>query len=149
MNARLYGESPTTGQWELAQVIPRRSARDLRLLDIPAAPGVYIWFRDNEPVYVGEARGQQGLRGRLRAHRSTSPDLSRSTFRASVAVANLSIDRRTARLRPTVMTREQVSVVNTWIDACELAWIVCESADEAHALEKALRAEWLPPLNRA
>ena len=51
--------------------------------DIPDTPGVHIWLHDDEPVYIGEACGKEGLRGGLAAHLATDTDLSRSTFRAS------------------------------------------------------------------
>lgn len=121
---------------------------DLRLSDVPTAPGVYVWFSEREPVYVGEAKGSQGLRGRLGAHLRTGVDLSRSTLRASVAVDLLGVPRSTARRRPSVLTPEEVAVVSQWLRACDISWVVCEDAEAAHALESTLRMEWLPRLNR-
>lgn len=46
------------------------------------------------------------------------------------------------------MTATEVKPVNAWIRGCEVAWIECQSASEAEALEKALHAEWMPPLSR-
>ena len=97
---------------------------------------------------MGEAKGAERLRGRLRAHLRTRVDLSRSTLRASVAVQLLGVARSTARKRPSVMTPERVAAVNQWLRACELAWVVCQDAAAAHHLESTLRIEWLPPLNR-
>lgn len=65
-----------------------------------------------------------------------------------MAVAQLGVDRTTARRRPTVMTAEDTAIVNAWLRECELGWIECQTAVETHALESALRSEWLPPLNR-
>jgi len=134
--------------WQQVLMHPRRPAANLALTDVSTLPGVYVWFRDSEPVYVGEAKGTQGLRSRLGAHLRTSVDLSRSTLRASVAVHLLGVPRSTARRRPSVMTPEQVASVNQWLRACELAWVVCDDAAAAHQLEGALRTEWLPPLNQ-
>lgn len=127
--------------------IPRRNSRAWSRQEIPATPGVYFWFRDGSVVYVGEAKGKAGLRGRLGAHLATRNDLSRSTLRASVAVAQLGVDRATARSRPSVMTAEQIETVNAWLSGCELGWVECSSGAEAHELETELRAAWLPPLN--
>jgi hypothetical protein len=127
--------------------VERHDPRLLKLSAIPKSQGVYIWFRDGEPVYVGEALGAKGLRDRLRAHLATGIDLSHSTLRASVAVEQLGVERSVARRRPSVMTPEQVSVVNEWLVSCELGWTECASAREAHELEVALRSDWLPPLN--
>jgi len=134
--------------WQQVLGLPRRTVADVALKEIPPAPGIYVWFRDGEPIYVGEAKGARGLRSRLGAHLQTGVDLSRSTLRASVAVRLLGISRSTARRRPTVMTPEQVALVNEWLRECQLAWTVCEGASAAHELEGTLRTEWLPPLNR-
>ena len=115
--------------------------------EFPAEPGVYIWFREGQPVYVGKALGANGLRGRLRSHFDQGTDFSRSTFRASVAAAQLGIPRSVVRQRPSVMTPAQTAVANEWLAGCEVGWLVCASAREAHNLEDALRAEWLPALN--
>jgi hypothetical protein len=140
---------PSSGvQWAKALAVTRHDVSRLRSEDIPRSPGVYIWFREGEPVYVGEARGLKGLRGRLAAHRASSRDLSRSTLRASVAVAELGVSRARARSRPSVMSVDEVAVVNGWLAGCELGWIECPSQESAHDLETALRQEWLPPLNR-
>lgn len=140
-------EQPYGERWEsaLMRVAPRPLPIDSG--GVPAEPGVYIWFRDGKPIYVGKARGAEGLRQRLRAHFSSSPDLSRSTLRASVAVAQLGVTRLVARQRPSVMAPEQVAVVNRWLAECEVGWIVCDSAVAASHLEEELRGEWLPRLN--
>lgn len=115
--------------------------------EVPNEPGVYIWLREGQPVYVGKALGANGLRGRLRSHFDKGTDFSRSTFRASIAAAQLGIPRSVVRRRPSVMTLDQTAVANEWLAQCEVGWIVCASASEAEDLEDALRAEWLPPLN--
>lgn len=135
--------------WKVALSIAKPRPLPLPGGGVPTDPGVYIWFRGGRPVYVGEAIGAKGLRGRLRAHFAKGPDLSRSTLRASVAVAQLGVDRSVARQRPTVMKVEQVAVINQWLASCELGWIKCDSIKEAHDWELNLRDEWLPPLNLA
>ena len=134
--------------WQQVFALPRRPVANLALTEVPPLPGVYIWFRDGEAIYVGEAKGAKGLRGRLGAHLREGLDLSRSTLRASVAVQVLEVARSTARERPSVLTAEQVEHVNRWLRECELAWVVCEDAAAAHHMESMLRTEWLPPLNR-
>ena len=127
--------------------IARYQSRSIPRGGIPATPGVYIWFRDGDPIYVGEAKGAQGLRGRLRAHLATGSDLSRSTLRASVAVAELGITRSRARQRPGVLSPTEIAHTNDWLTGCELGWLECSTSAEAHALEINLRKEWTPPLN--
>ncbi|WP_371325988.1 GIY-YIG nuclease family protein [Pseudarthrobacter enclensis] len=129
----------------LLQINPRKLPIVPR--EVPAEPGVYVWFREAQPVYVGKASGTNGLRSRLRSHLHEGTDFSRSTFRASVAAAQLGIPRSFVRQRPSVMTLEQAAVANEWLAGCEVGWLVCASAEEAQRLEDALRNEWLPPLN--
>lgn len=132
--------------WEAIRQRPRVSVETLRVGDIPRGPGVYIWWRADVAIYVGEAKAS--LRHRLSAHLATRPDLTRSTLRRSVALAQLGIPRAVSGQRPSVVTQEDADTVSRWLRECELAWVACGSADEAHALEAALRNEWLPPLNR-
>lgn len=136
--------------WAAARELPRIPASELRRsrTRIPTARGVYVWFRDGEPVYVGEAKGRAGLRSRLSAHLATSQDLSRSTLRASVAVQLLGVTRSDARARPCRLDPADIAVVSDWLGQCEVGWFECPTAESARALETRLRAEWLPPLNR-
>jgi len=78
---------------------------------------------------------------------ATGIDLSRSTLRASVAVAELGVTRAHARRRPSVMTIAEIARVNEWLAGCELGWHECSSPVTAHELEVSLRSEWTPPLN--
>jgi transposase InsO family protein len=133
--------------WARAVEVSRHHPRAIAARDIPASPGVYIWFRDGEPIYVGEAKGAKGLKGRVRAHLATGIDLSRSTLRASVAVAELGVTRAFARQRPSVMTADQITHVNDWLSGCELGWHERATPASAHELEVNLRNEWTPPLN--
>ena len=83
------------------------------------------------------------------SHLSSSLDLSRSTLRSWVAVRELCLTREYTRRRPTVMTGEQVAVVNEWIRTCELAWTPTDTKEEAAALEPRPRRRWRPPINAA
>ena len=131
--------------WDQLEGAPRRRAGDLQLADVPHDPGVYAWFRDGQCVYVGKA---SNLRRRLSAHLRTSPDLSRSTLRASVAARELNVTRATARARPPVITGDQAAVINRWLHECDIAWVTCTSPRAADELERLLRRERMPELNR-
>jgi hypothetical protein len=133
--------------WTQVHAARKHDPRSLRRGDIPTAPGVYIWFRDGQPVYAGRAKGAKGLQDRLSIHLATTLGLSRSTFRASVASELLGLDRAVTRARPTVTTLEQVALVNDWISSCQLAWIEFDTVDATIAFEDALILEWRPPLN--
>jgi hypothetical protein len=137
---------PSSIEWQAVLERPRRPTSTVARLDIPAGPGVYAWFQGGECVYLGKATS---LRSRLGTHLGTSLDLSRSTLRSWVAVRELGLDRAHTRHRPSLMTEEQVGVVNQWIQTCELAWIETDTKEEAAALESRLLADWRPPINVA
>jgi hypothetical protein len=71
-----------------------------------------------------------------------------SAFRRNVAnelgVATAA-DIKALRYKP---TRRDADRVIEWIRACEVAWIVCSTHDDAVALESSMKREWMPPLTR-
>ncbi len=135
--------------WTQLVALPRHDPADLTASVVPEKPGVYAWFRDGEPVYSGVAAGSGGLRGRVwRFHLKTGPDLSHSSFRRNVCEHLGIAPTSRTRIRPTVMTAEEVEPVNAWIRSCEVAWLVCESSEKAKQFERALHAEWLAPLSK-
>jgi len=133
--------------WAQVSGAVKHDPRTLRRPDIPTTTGVYVFFRDGQPVYAGRAKGAKGLRDRLSKHLAKNLDLSRSTFRASVASDQLGLSRSVTRARPTVLTLDQVALVNDWISGCQLTWVECDSVDATIAYEHALILEWRPPLN--
>jgi hypothetical protein len=140
----------TTGRlWARLNDLPRHAAGQLSERDVPATPGVYAWYREQEPVYSGRATGRKGLRTRIwHEQLKTGSDLSYSSFRRDVC-AHLGVAPTVrTKVRPTVMTAAEIEVVNQWILGCEVAWIECSSPGEAETLEQMLHAEWKPPLTR-
>jgi hypothetical protein len=140
------GNTPSSTEWQSMLNVPRRPASTVARRDIPVGPGVYAWFISGDCVYLGKA---STLRSRLAAHLGTSLDLSRSTLRSWVAVRELGLDRAYTRQRPTLMTSEQIAVVNDWIRACELAWVETDTNELATALESRMLSSWRPPINVA
>ena len=135
--------------WHRRHAQPCRAAASLTGKDIPTRPGVYAWYREGEPVYSGRAIGADGLHGRIwKNHLKTGDDLSRSSFRRNVCEHLGIAPTSKTTVRPTLMTAADIVPVNRWIRECEVAWIECQSAAGAEALEKALHAEWMPPLSR-
>lgn len=91
--------------WNTMNDRPRRSARSLSGSDVPTSPGVYAWYRDGTPIYVGRAIGRDGLRGRVwKNHLQTGNDLSRSSFRRNVCEHLGIAPTSKTTIRPTVMT---------------------------------------------
>ena len=125
---------------------PRSRAELILRADVPACPGVYAWFRNDECIYLGKA---SNLKSRLGTHLGTSLDLNRSTYRSWVAVRELGLAREYTRRRPSVLTEEQVAIVNAWVRGCELTWVTTKSKEDASLLEKRLLTDWRPPINVA
>lgn len=135
--------------WQEIRRVARVPASALSPRDIPTSPGVCVWFHGDEPVYIGEAGGEFGLRQRLMDHLATGSDLSRSTLRATIAVVELGVDRSTARARPSVLTADQIAAVNAWLSSCEVGWIECSTSSDAHAMKRTLLNSWRPRFNLA
>lgn len=135
--------------WQRMNGQLRHAAASLTGKDVPPGPGVYAWYHQGEPVYSGRALGSDGLHGRIwKNHLKAGNDLSRSSFRRNVCEHLGIAPTSKTTLRPTVMTAADIEPVNRWVRECDLAWIECQSASEAVALEMALHAEWMPPLSR-
>lgn len=133
--------------WKSILRAPRHALGALDLASVPTDPGVCVVFDGDEPVFVGRASGREGLRGRLRAHRATDTDLSRSALRASVAVDVLGISRWTARQRPSVISEKFIDPVNGYLADCVVAWVVCTDEPATRQLKSRLLAEYVPEYN--
>jgi hypothetical protein len=125
---------------------PRFDASKLSGSDVPQDPGVYGWYRDGEPVYVGKAGNlYKRVWGK---HMGRGIVMTGSAFRRNVA-AHLGIataaDIKARRYLP---TREDADAVGAWIRSCQVAWVVRATNDEAADLERRMKAEWMPPLTK-
>ena len=113
---------------------------------LPAAPGVYAWYRDGQRQYVGRATS---LRARLwKNHLSQSRSLTNSALRRNVAQWLGFATTAALKRREITLTADQLGRVHRWVRSCELAWLICDSARDAIELEAQLRKEFLPPLNQ-
>ena len=45
-------------------------------------------------------------------------------------------------------TAEQAAAIHDWLRSCDLSWQECSTVDETDQLERRLRREYMPPLNR-
>ena len=133
--------------WRQMDSRPRRSVAALTRSEIPRCPGVYAWYRDGKPIYVGKA---DDLRERIWSrHLGQSVSLHSSSLRRNVAehlgfgAAN---DIYEKRLR---LDEAQRSTVRDWILACTIGWTECATQEEAIRLEADIKAEWMPPLTKS
>jgi excinuclease UvrABC nuclease subunit len=124
----------------------RRLASTVSAKQLPKDPGVYAWYRNGQRIYVGKATSLQTRVGRN--HLGKGRSLGTSAFRRNVAehlglgfAAEIKDGRR-------VFDVQEILLINTWIGACEVAWIVCGSEADACKLEDSLKEEFLPPLTK-
>lgn len=137
----------TVEPWGDMNSAQRYPARDLRREDVPVGPGVYAWYRNVQPVYVGKATGGEGLRQRAWGnHMGTGRGgMSGSAFRRNVAEHLGFGAAATIKADPSTLAASQVDAVNTWIRECELGWL---ETDAAVDLERRLKREYMPPLTK-
>lgn len=125
---------------------PRTTAKTLSANDVPLTPGVYAWYRGRNAVYLGRA---SSLRRRAWSnHMGNGISMGTSAFRRNVAEYlgfGSSADIKETRIR---LASSQLAEVRSWIMRCSVAWIECRTINEGVALEKAMKAEWLPPLTK-
>lgn len=140
------GRSPCGSLWSAMDQRSRTTLGDLLQENIPESPGVYAFYRQKEPVYVGKG---SSLRQRIwKNHCGRGAVLTGSALRRNIAehlrIAS-SADIKARRYQP---TPDEVSAVRDWLVSCEVAWIECESEEAAEQLEAKFKAEYMPPLTK-
>ncbi len=127
----------------------RHAAAGLSQRDVPTMPGVFAFYREDEPVFSGRASSRHGLQARVWGEcLQTGIDLSRSPFRRYVCEQLGIAKTLRTKIQPTVMTAAEIEPVNEWIRGCAVSWVECTSPSEAETLEALLHAEWTPPMSR-
>ena len=142
------GDDPlTTREWADLLAAPTIPVGELARAQLPDEPGVYLWRRDGQAVYVGMATS---LRRRAWSkHLGGGVSLSGSSLRRNVCELLFGIPPNiTGRPTRQKVTVEQAVAIRDWLLACELSWRPCASVLEADQLERRLRAAFLPTLNR-
>lgn len=141
-------EPPLAGEWGSLLSEPSHPVRTLERAQVPDLPGVYLWRRSGEVVYVGTA---SSLRARLWGkHLGAGTSLAGSSLRRNVCELLFAIPpSSTSNPRREKVAKPQAEAIRQWLLSCDLAWQVSETAAHAGALEARLRAAHLPPLNRA
>jgi len=126
--------------------VPRRAPSRLTRELIPDLPGVYVWYRDGDRMYVGEGGS---LHGRIWSnHLGKNATLRGSAFRRNVAQHLKYGTAAAINAGEVVLSAEKLANVRAWIMACEVAWLTCENKDAARALEAKLRIDFKLPLNK-
>ncbi|MCT9002345.1 GIY-YIG nuclease family protein [Microbacterium memoriense] len=138
---------PSTGEWTTLLAAPTVPARELGRAELPDAPGVYLWQRDGRPVYVGMSAS---LRGRAWGkHLGGGVSLAGSSLRRNVCWLLFSIPPNiTSGPARQKVTAEQAAAIRDWLLGCDLSWLEVPSVTAADELERRLRSEYLPDLNR-
>ena len=136
--------------WTQMNDATRHAASLVTRSDIPRQPGVYAWYRDGIPVYVGKATGREGLRQRAWSNHMARGRgaMSGSAFRRNVAEYLGFAAAGAIKTNTSILSDAEVSEVNSWIRDCHLAWVETSTAASAVALESALKAERLPLLTK-
>lgn len=139
---------PAAEEWTELLAAPAVSARALVAQDLPLEPGIYLWRHEGQPVYVGMATS---LRGRAWSkHLGRGLSLAGSSLRRNVCELLFGIPPSvTSNPNRQKVTAEQATAIHDWLRSCDLSWQTCETVEDAGQLERRLRRECMPPLNRA
>jgi len=132
------GPPPRDARWKALLAEPSRLVADLVKLDLPSAPGVYLWRHKGRPVYVGQSSNLQ--RRIWQHHLGRGANLGASSLRRNVAELVLGIPTTATRRGRTRLVPADVDVVSRWLQSCELSWQLAASSTDAVELERALRA---------
>lgn len=132
--------------WSRMNQQSRLRAPDASNLTVPCCAGVHAWYKDGHPIYVGMTHD---LRERLvETHLSLAQSMYFSAFRRNVA-EHLGFGRPSEiKSRQCSLSPQQLSEAASWIQSCEVAWITCDTRNQAKELEKSLKAEFLPALTK-
>ncbi len=125
---------------------PRRALKTLTRPDVPSEPGVYAVYRRGRAMYVGKA---SSLKSRFWGqHMSRNRNMTKSALRRNVA-AHVGIataaDIKAGRYHPSGAELDRIAA---WIRGCDVAWLTCETTEQATDLESDMKNEWTPPLTR-
>lgn len=137
---------PSTDEWRLLAAAVEHDPDTTARSALPEGPGVYLWRHAGRIVYVGKA---DSLRTRLSTHRGRGESMAGSSLRRNVAALLYGIEPKVTGKGRERATPEQAAAVASWIRSSTVAWVECDSSADAGELEKQLRSQWLPPLNRA
>ena len=141
------GGPPIAGEWGALLSAPTIPVRELARAQVPDEPGVYLWRHQGQAVYVGMATR---LRGRtLSKHLGRGLSLAGSSLRRNVCGLLFGIPPSvTSNPNRQKVTAEQAAAIGDWLRSCDLSWQECSTVDADDQLERRLRREFMPSLNR-
>lgn len=113
---------------------------------VPQSPGVYAVYRQGFCQYVG-ATGNLHTRI-VRNHLGRSFRMRDSALRRNIMELLGFASAQAVKDGTYLPTKEQVDQVLEWLLDCEIAWIECESKDEALSRERDLKDQEPPPLTK-
>lgn len=142
------GGPPAAGEWGALLSAPTIPVRELARAQVPDEPGVYLWRHEGQVVYVGMATS---LRGRAWSkHLGAGVSLSGSSLRRNVCALLFGIPPNvTSNPNREKVTADQAAAIHEWLRSCDLSWQTYATVDDADQVERRLRREYMPPLNRA
>lgn len=112
--------------WEVLSAASRDSGHRLDPDAIPDAPGVYVWWRDEEPIFVDCARRLQIRLTRIDTHVAGGWS-RRSTLRSRVRL----LLRQQGLLDDSAGGDQQEALVDSWVAGCSVSWVRTASYEEA------------------
>lgn len=139
---------PAPGEaWAALLAVPPVPVRTLDRSHVPSGPGVHLWRRDGEAVYVDMATSLRGAT--WGTHLSPSVSLTSSPLRRAVCELLFGIPTTTTgNPGRQEVTREQATAVREWLLDCDLSWQVVASPVRPGDLVESLLREFVPHLNR-
>ena len=132
-----------TVTWAQMRALPRVFSANLAAIDVPAEPGIFVWFREGEPVQIGAATGRGGLRRRL-----SGPPAARSDAPLQVTSTSDRLRTGIARLRASLTNAKHQEKLDAWIAECSVAWKILPDAASAKAAHRELLKDWDPLAHR-
>jgi hypothetical protein len=142
---RGYRPSVCLPSWRDLKARERFAVRELDAPGcFPQEPGIYVWFRDGEPCYLGVAT--TSLRSRLGTHLRPTPGSVRGTTLKRSVAQLLGIASRT-EARERTLNQIEVDRIVAWLNECELVWWVMPDPGAAKAAESGLLRGFRPTLN--
>ena len=126
VTAGTYVLSMTEATWDSLAEASHEPGDGLEPEHVPDAPGVYVWWRDEEPIYLDCARRLRVRLTRIDTHvagKSKQPSTLRSRVRLLL--------RERDAIRESTDAHQATALVNSWVGRCSVSWVRTQSHEEA------------------